>query len=74
MEEVGREERRFLANVGGGFLHILLNEPSPIDRPDIGNCPEQGVCHSNAELFRLLQTKDGQNEFDYSLPLRQFPG
>ena len=53
--------------MGNGFLHILMNEPSPVDWSDYRYCPEQGVCHSDAEPFWLLRTKDGQNELDHPL-------
>ena len=55
----------FLANVGDGFLHIILNEPNPIDWMDSGHCSKLGVRNSYAESFRLLETKDGQNKLDY---------
>ena len=70
VEDVGGEEKKFPTNVGDEFLHILLNEPSPIDRPDSRNCPEQGVSHSDAKPFWSLQIKDGKDEFVNSpLPL-----
>ena len=58
VDDVGGERRSVLTYVGNGFLHLLLDEPSPIDRPDSGNC------HGDAESLRLLRTKDGQNEFN----------
>ena len=72
MEDVGGEKGRFPANVGDGFLHILLNEPSPIDWLSSGHCSKHGVRHGYAKLFRLLKTKDGHNEFDHP-PLPGLP-
>ena len=53
--------------MGNGFLHIFLNEPFLVDGPDSGNCPKQGVSHSDAKPFWFLRTKDGHNEFNNSL-------
>ena len=58
--------------MGNGFPHILLNEPSPIDMPDSGNCLKQGVCHGDAESLRLLWTKDALDELNNS-PLSLVP-
>jgi len=65
VEDVGGKERWFPANVVNGFLHILLNEPCPIDGPDSAHGSEQGVCHCDAEPLRFLRTKDGHNELNY---------
>jgi hypothetical protein len=68
VEDVEGKEIWFQANVGNGFLHVLLNDPSPIDRPDFAHCSEQGIRHCDTKSLRLLRTKDGQNEL-YHPPL-----
>ena len=75
VQDVRKKKRGFLANVGNGFLHILIDEPSQIDRLDSGNCLKQSVRHGDAESFWLLRTKDGQNELNNPPPslVRQFP-
>jgi hypothetical protein len=59
VEDVGGKERGFPANVGEGFLHVLLNEPPPIDWLDSVHCSEHGIRHCNTEPFRFLWIKDG---------------
>ena len=60
------KEMKVFGQCGEGFHHVLLNEPPAFDRQDSGHCSEHGVCHGNAEPFRLLRTKDGQNELNHS--------
>jgi hypothetical protein len=59
VEDVGEEKRGYPANVRNVLLHILLDEPSPIDRSDFAHGSEQGVRHCDVEPLRLLRTKDG---------------
>ena len=58
VEDLGGDKKMFPANVGNGFLHILLNEPSPIDWLDSGDGSEQGIRHGDAEALQLLRTED----------------
>ena len=62
----------FHANVGERFLYIFMNQSSPIYGPDSRHCSEHGIRHGNVESFRLLRTKDGQNEL-YHSPLSRVP-
>ena len=61
VEDVGGEERRFLANVGEGFLYDFVNESPPIDWPDSGHCSKKGIGHCDVEPLGLFRTKDGMN-------------
>ena len=65
VEDVGGEERRFLANVGEGFLFEFLNVSPPIDWHDFGHCSEKGIGHCDVEPLGLLRTKDGKNKLDH---------
>ncbi len=64
VEDVGGNE--FHANVGERFLYIFMNQSSPIYGPNSTHCSEHGICHGNTEPFRLLRSKDGQNELYHS--------
>ena len=72
MEDVGGEKRRYLANVGEGFFHVILNEPRPIDWTVSGHCSEHVIRHGYPEPLRLLRIKDGQNKL-YHPPLSGVP-
>jgi hypothetical protein len=65
VEDIGGEKRGFPANVRNVLLHIIMDEPSPIDGPDSAHGSKQGVGHCNTEPLRLLRAKDGQDEFNH---------
>ena len=54
VEDVGWKEGRLPTNVGEGFLHVLHNEPPPIDWPNSEHCFKHGIWHVNVQTFRLL--------------------
>ena len=55
VEDEGGEIRRFPSDVGDGSSNNLVDEQSPVHRPDPGKSPKQGIGHGEGDPLRLFR-------------------